>query len=91
MKLFRPTVPMTFEAEEEEAPVPEGRTMITLQNTFGRPYRWTDLGVQEVALRIKTSESIPLTEGDWLSPWNIDTYMSKEKWDTGIFFRGEPR
>lgn len=62
-----------------ERAIPEGNTLISLRNTYGRSQRWTDLGVQEVALRIRNSEVIPLTEGDWLSPWNVDTFISKEK------------
>lgn len=63
-------------------PQPEikvGNTLIMLRNTYGRCQRWTDLSVQEVALRIRNSEVIPLTEGDWLSPWNVDTFISREK------------
>ena len=55
-----------------------GETLIMLRNTYGSRSRWTNLGVQDVALRLRNSEPIPLLEGDWLSPWNIDTYMSKE-------------
>lgn len=73
---------MTFFRKPEPnqpAATPAGNTMIMLRNTYGNPQRWTDLSVQEVALRIRNSESIPLVEGDWLSPWNVDTYMSREK------------
>ncbi len=68
-----------------------GKTMIMLRNTYGRRQRWTDLGVQEIALRLRNSEPIPLIEGDWLSPWNVDTFMSKEKFDQGADVGGMER
>lgn len=69
---------------EQEAPAapeePPGETLIALRNTYGQPYRWTELDVQGVALRLRNSEAIPLVDGYWLSPWNVDTFVSKAKW-----------
>lgn len=81
--LTEPWEPLPRFDPPPEPEYPTGNTMIMLRNTYGRSSRWTDLGVQEVALRIRNSEVIPLTEGDWLSPWNVDTFMSKDKFDQG--------